>query len=333
MTSLPLKNKRPIAEKARDLHNCEALDGPTATIIGCVQADVLMSPVTDLPPPGGTLLTDRMTIRVGGAGANAALAAAELGMRVRLIGCVGEDQLGAWMRTELAPAGLAEDLVTVTGETTGLTVALESSARDRTFLTYLGVNASWGVAAIPDGALDCQSLLLCDYFVAPALRGEPALQLLSTARDRGARTFFDTAWDPGGFPAQTRAEVQELLPFVDVFLPNEVEACALAGEPDDAAQAGRTLQLRSGGWVVIKLGPRGCLALGPDGAEIAAPAPFVAVNDTTGAGDAFNAALVHGLGTGLSWPDALGAATAFASTVISRPSGGRHAVGVTGAGP
>ena len=35
------------------------------TVIGCVQADVLMSPVTELPPAGGTLLTEQMSIRVG----------------------------------------------------------------------------------------------------------------------------------------------------------------------------------------------------------------------------------------------------------------------------
>ena len=67
-------------------------------LIGGVQADVVMSPVTDLPPAGGTLLTEQMTIRVGGAGANAALASVEAGMNVRLIGCIGEDQLGFWMR-------------------------------------------------------------------------------------------------------------------------------------------------------------------------------------------------------------------------------------------
>ena len=78
---------------------------PAVTIIGCVQADVVMSPVTDLPAPGGTLLTEQMAVRVGGAGANAALAAVEAGMEVRLIGCIGEDQLGGWMREQLAPRG------------------------------------------------------------------------------------------------------------------------------------------------------------------------------------------------------------------------------------
>ena len=301
--------------------------GATVTVIGCVQADVVMSEVSDLPAPGGTLLAEQMTLRVGGAGANAALASVEAGMRVRLIGCVGEDQLGGWMREELTSADLAQDLAVVPGETTGLTVALESPARDRTFLTYLGVNARWEPAMIPDDALTCENLLLCDYFVTPSLRGGAACRLLDIARGRGARTFFDTSWDADGFAEQTRSEVRGLLPSVDVFLPNEVEACALANCGADAAQAARSLQAVSGGWVVVKLGPRGCLAVGPDGAQLAISAPAVAVADTTGAGDAFNAGLVHALARGAAWPEALASATRFATTIISRPSDRRYATG------
>jgi sugar/nucleoside kinase (ribokinase family) len=295
------------------------------TVIGCVQADVVMSPVTELPPAGATALTEQMSIRVGGAGANAALSFVEAGMLVRLMGCIGDDQLGRWMTEELAPAGLADELVTVAGQPTGLTVALESPERDRTFLTYLGVNADWGPEMIPRDALDCDNLLLCDYFVAPALQGDAALGLLTTARAHGARTFFDTAWDPGGFTTPTRAEVWGLLPSVDVFLPNEAEACALAGLNSGAApEAARALQAQSGGWVVVKLGARGCLAAGPDGLELGVRAPTVLVGDTTGAGDAFNAGLVRALSDGDGWPDALTAATRFASTLISRPSNNRH---------
>jgi argininosuccinate lyase len=305
------------------------LKAPTVTVIGCVQADVVMSPVTDLPSPGGTSLAEQMTVRVGGAGANAALASVETGMETRLIGCIGDDQLGGWMREQLAPAGLADELVVLAGDTSGLTVALESPARDRTFLTYLGVNARWEAGMIPDEALTCENLLLCDYFVAPSLRGEAARGLLDAARARGGRTFFDTSWDPDGFSGKTRGEVRELLPSVDVFLPNEVEARALAGGEVDAREAARVLQAESGGWVVVKLGARGCIAVGPDGVEIAVSAASVTVADTTGAGDAFNAGLVGALARGSGWHEALTAATRFATTIIARPSDKRYRVPVT----
>jgi sugar/nucleoside kinase (ribokinase family) len=303
--------------------------GDSITIIGCVQADVVMSPVTDLPSPGGTLLTEQTTIRVGGAGANAALAAAEAGMEVRLIGCIGDDQLGGWMRHQLTTAGLADELIVLAGEASGLTVVLESPLRDRTFLTHLGVNARWEAVMIPDDALTCDNLLLCDYFVAPRLRGAPARRLLDTARARGARTFFDTTWDPDGFSRQSRREVHEVLPSVDVFLPNEVEACALADRPGDVAGAARSLQALAGGWVVVKLGASGCLAVGPDGAELAVPAPAVNVVDTTGAGDAFNAGLIHALALGSAWSEALTTATRFATGIVSRPSGERYSIALT----
>jgi sugar/nucleoside kinase (ribokinase family) len=239
------------------------------------------------------------------------------------MGAIGDDQLGTLMREQLSPAGLAAELAVGVGDTTGMTVVLESPVRDRTFLTYLGVNDRWEREMIPDDALSCEHLLLCDYFVAPRLRGDAALALLQTARHRGARTFFDTSWDPDGFPRATRDEVYRLLPSVDVFLPNEIEACALADTSEDPAGAARALQEISGGWVVVKLGPSGCLAAGPGGAEIAAPAPSVRVSDTTGAGDAFNAGMIQALAAGCGWHEALSQATRFATTIVMRPSNDR----------
>jgi argininosuccinate lyase len=137
------------------------------------------------------------------------------------------------------------------------------------------------------------------------------------------RTFFDTTWDPDGFPSETRAEIHELLPYVDVFLPNEVEACGLTGRSGDVTQAARDLQLVSSGWVVVTLGASGCFAVGPGGVELTVPASAIRVTDTTGAGDAFNAGLVRALARGAGWREALTTATRFATTVISRPSGQR----------
>jgi sugar/nucleoside kinase (ribokinase family) len=58
-----------------------------------------------------------------------------------------------------------------------------------------------------------------------------------------------------------------------------------------------------------------------------------AVADTTGAGDAFNAGLVQALNDGLPWPEALQAATRFASMIISRPSNDRHKLSLLGERP
>src|SRR5262249_55593352 len=151
-------------------------------------------------------------------------------------------------------------------------VACEAPGHDRSFITYLGVNEAWRLEHMPADIADCASLLVCDYFCAPALRGEPTHELLSRARAAGARTFFDTAWDSGGWQPGTREEVLGLLELVDVFLPNEAEARALLGKDAAPAQLARELQQISGGWVAIKLGPDGAHAAGPDGAELSVAA-------------------------------------------------------------
>ena len=296
----------------------------TVAVVGGVQVDVVMLPVPDLPPGGQSLLVDDMSFRVGGAGANAALALAAAGGRVRLFGCVGGDHLGSWLARELAPYGLDGELTAVAGQGTGLTVALEAPGRDRTFLTYLGVNTAWSAQMLPADATDVAGLLLCDYFCLPGFRGAPASELLGAARGRGARTFFDSAWDPGGWPAATREEVLGLLPLVDVFLPNEAEAAALLAQELAPEEAARRLQQASGGWVVVKLAERGCVAAGPDGERLAATAVPLSATDTTGAGDAFNAGVIAALTAGGAMQEALEAGVELAARIIARPSHERH---------
>jgi sugar/nucleoside kinase (ribokinase family) len=293
-------------------------------VIGGVQVDVVLTPVSELPPSGQTRMVDQMSFRAGGAGANAALAFAEAGVPTRLLGCVGNDHLGRFLAEELAPFGLDSQLTVLGAAPTGLTVACEGPGRDRTFMTYLGVNSNWSASMIPAEALDADSLLLCDYFCLPVLRGDPARELLIAARAAGVSTFFDTAWDAGGWQPDTRREVIELLAEVDVFLPNEAELIALTGT-DDIEQAAAELQAVSGGWIVVKLGARGALAVGPEGARGAAAARPLAVVDSTGAGDAFNAGLIAALGEGQDVPAALQAATALAGRIIARPAHARHA--------
>jgi sugar/nucleoside kinase (ribokinase family) len=297
----------------------------SVTVIGCVNVDLVLAPLLDVPLPGTAAFVDHMSLRVGGAGANAALALLEAGMTPRLVGAVGDDHFGRWVLEQLAGFGLGEDVVVDAGQATGLTVAVEGPGRDRSFLTYLGVTGTATAEIVPPSTLAADHVLVCDYFCAPAMRGEPTYSLFQSAREVGARTYFDTAWDTEGFTPATREEIHAILPLVDVFLPNEAEARALAGT-DSVTRAGRDLQRCSGGWVVVKLGADGCMAFGPHGERLSSPAPAIEPMDTTGAGDAFNAGLVSALASGREWPEALEAATGLASSLLARPSDDRHTV-------
>lgn len=294
-----------------------------ATVIGNVNVDLLVRPAAELPPPGMEWAVEAVDVRVGGAAGNAALALAALGLAPRLIGCVGGDRFGGSLRDELAAGGVPLDDLRIHRDLpTGISIAFEAPGRDRSFLTLHGSLDGFDRSMVPDDALGARAVLFGGYFLLPALRGEPTLELLRTVRARGGTTFVDLGWDPDGWPASSRDEVAALLPLADVFLPNAMEAAALTDGAPPVAAAGE-LQRRSGGVVVVKNGAAGCTAVGP-GWEVAVPAPEVAVVDTTGAGDAFNAGLLAALVDGRAFPEALVFAVRVASTVVSRGSHGRY---------
>jgi sugar/nucleoside kinase (ribokinase family) len=292
------------------------------SVIGNVNVDLLVWPAAELPPPGTDVPVESIQTRAAGAAGNTALALARLGRIPRLVGCVGDDHYGRFILDELAAAGIEEEVIVLPGEPTGISIAFEAPERDRSFLTLLGSLQTFEASMVPPDALEGDYVLLCGYFSLPSLRGRDTLGLLAKVRAAGGRTLFDCGWDPAGWPRETRREIVELLPLVDYFLPNEVEAGYLTGVQDPTAAA-RALQRISGGWVIVKLGKEGCVAVGV-GQEHRVSAPSVRVADTTGAGDAFNGGLLYALSGGTEVPEALRLATRLATAVVSRPSEDRY---------
>lgn len=293
------------------------------SIVGNVNLDIVVRPASELPPPGKEWTVERIDVRTGGAAAISALTMSALGSSPTLIGCLGDDPAAGILRKELGQGGVDCALTTVGGVPTGVSVALEAPARDRAFLTFPGSLSRFDALMIPAEALGSHLVLLCGYFLLPALRGQPTIQLLTDIRHRGATTLFDCGADPAGWGERARREILDLLPLVDVFLPNADEAAALTGETGIMA-AGRALQRLSGGVVILKLGPEGSMVIGPDGAMLRTAAPSVRVTDTTGAGDAFNGGLLHALDAAGELSEASPFATRVASTLVSRPSTNRY---------
>ncbi len=292
------------------------------SIIGNVNADIVARPVSALPSPGTEQAVDSIEFRVGGAGAIAALCLARFGIHADLLGRVGNDPLGRVLLDELAEAGVPVDGIGV-GGATGICVATEAAGRDRSFLIAPGSVREFSLSQVPDRALSSQQVLVCGYFLIPALRGGGAVGYSKRSARGAARRSLTPGWDPDGWPAAAKDEILDLLPSVSVFAPNESEALAITGE-GSVEQAARALQDRSGGWCIVKRGAQGSLAVGPKRAEFAIDAPQVSVVDTTGAGDAFNAGIVRARLEGMPWQEAVRFATLLASTVVSRASHDRY---------
>ncbi len=292
-------------------------------VLGNVQLDVIASPVTRLPDPGGDDVIDHIAVRPAGAAGNVSLALAGLDVPHRLFGAVGDDQAGRWVADELRRAGLGRDLQVVPGEETGISIALEAPGRERAFLTAHGVLTGYTQEDVPGEATAADLLLLTGYFSLPGLRGAGTLEILRRARAQGAVTVFDTGWDPDNWTGEAGREVMAILPSVDIFLPNEPEALALTGDahPETAAES---LQRACGGWVVVKLGERGLVARGPKGESLTLPAPAVTAKDTTGAGDSLAAGMLAELVEHDDMARALATGVRVASTVVGRDSLARY---------
>ena len=292
-------------------------------VIGNVQLDVLASPVTRMPRAGGDEIIDHIAVRPAGAAGNVSLALAALGVPHRLFGAVGDDQAGLWVAEELQRAGLGQDLLVVAGRDTGISIALEAPARERSFLTAHGVLDGYTDADVPLEAVYAELVLITGYFSLPGLRGAGTRRLLARARDHDAVTIFDTGWDPDDWQGSAVEEILDLLPLVDVFMPNEPEALALAGTAD-VEEAATFLADRCRGWVVLKRGELGVLARSTRGHRIRVSAPPVTPVDTTGAGDSLAAGMLAELADETDMETALATGVRVASTVVGRPSRNRY---------
>ncbi|MDN5821685.1 MAG: PfkB family carbohydrate kinase [Brachybacterium sp.] len=204
-------------------------------------------------------------------------------------------------------------------------MAAEDHGYDRSFLSSLGAMGRFNPDDVPVDALQARFVLCSGYFLLPGMQGEATGRLLAEARRHGAVTAVDTGHPDGGWSDQVRAELFEhVLPHTDLLLPNESELVGLTGiqELDEAA---RHLSARTGATVVAKLGANGAM-LCTDGQVIRVEAPRVEAVDTTGAGDAFNAAFLAALHQGNSNETALSVAVRTASELVATAPQERAAV-------
>jgi fructokinase len=235
----------------------------------------------------------------GGSPANVAVGLARLGMRPAMLGVVGSDEFGHFLRERLASEGVDVSHLRQTDEArTGL-VFISLDARGERSFTYFRTRSAeflLGAADVDPGFLLRAKAVHCgSNSLHHQEAREATVRMLELARGAGRIVSCDPnlrlhAWAD---PSELKGQLARMLPLCTVVKLSEEEIGFATGTdvPDEALARLAALGVML---PVVTLGERGAVLLWK-GERIHVPAPRVTVLDTTGAGDGFVAALLHGL--------------------------------------
>ena len=261
-------------------------------VVGEINPDLILYGVPAQLKPEEESLVSGFRLTLGSSSAIFAHNLAVLGTRVGMVSKIGADSLGKMAFDWLANAGVDLTRVRVapsgpaTGPLTGLSVIL-AQPEHRFILTYPGTMFEFSYADLDlDYIFSARHLHLSSYFLHRALRPRIA-DLFREAKAKGLSTSLDTNDDPEG---KWGNDLLDVLPFVDIFFPNEREAKKVAGTEDLQQAIERLAQLCK--LVVVKLGLHGAVAR-KGSEEWRRTGLRVASVDPVGAGDSFDAGFIH----------------------------------------
>ncbi|SCD82624.1 ribokinase [Streptomyces sp. BpilaLS-43] len=281
-------------------------------VVGSANADLVVG-VERRPAPGETVLGSDLVVHPGGKGANQAVAAARLGARTALLARVGDDAHGRLLRESQRAAGVDTGPVLVGGAPTGVALITVDPSGDNSIVVSPGANAR-----LTPGDIRAAGPLFAAARVVSVQLEIPLETVAETARALAPGTRLVLNPSP---PAPLPADV---LAACDPLVVNEHEARYILGilgqeagsAPEEWAD---TLLAHGPRSVVVTLGAEGALiADSRGGGPVHVPSPEVDAVDTTGAGDAFTAALAWRLGLGEELAEAAAFAVRVGAAAVTR---------------
>ena len=274
---------------------------------GIVVADHVCEPIDHLPHAGELVLTARTHLTIGGCAANVAIDLARLGRKTAVVGRIGDDFFGRFIADGLQAAGVDPGHLRVAPmEATSCSMIVNIRGEDRRFIHARGANRTFtGKEISSDMLRRSRSLYVGGYCLSDEPSPANVAALFRTAVECGVKTILDVVLpEPGDY----WPFLAPVLPWTDVFLPNNDEGEAITGRKEPLSQA--LCFLEAGAKVVIvTCGSEGSVAASPEG-NFRAGRFDVAQVDGTGSGDAFAAGYIHALleGAGVAQCVQVGAA-------------------------
>ncbi len=263
---------------------------PIVLTVGSLHYDIMVE-ADHLPRKDETAIGSRWYPKFGGKGGNQAVAASKAGATSRMIGAVGDDDFGRFLRQNLMAGGVDDRFIaTVPGVGSGMSVAIQDADGDYAATIVSGANLHISPAALADDvAWDGVKVLILQNEVPEAIN----LAALAEARRRGICTLLNGA--------PFRALGAGCARLVDVLVVNAVEAEMMGTAPvdslDAAAEAATVLALQFE-TVIVTAGAKGLAAKRAGATALQLLAQKIDVVSSHGAGDAFIGTLARQLACG-----------------------------------
>ncbi len=264
-------------------------------VIGSYAVGLVMR-TSRIPARGETVLGRDFRRMDGGKGSNQAVACARLGAHTTFVAAIGDDAYGREALALLAREGVdASHVRNVPELATGAGFIVVADDGDNAIAVDLGANRALSRDDIDraEGAIAEADVVLAQLEI-PL---DTVLYAVAVARRHGVRTILN----PAPAPELPVGDLSD----VDILTPNVTEAQAIAGwSHGDASTLGAALLRNGVGAIVLTVGENGAHIIDGRGGRAVPTYPVDAV-DTTGAGDAFSAALAVALGEGEPLDDAV----------------------------
>ena len=219
--------------------------------------------------PGRLIEVGEAELSTGGCVANVGLALNKLGVRVKLLGKLGDDPFGSIVVSLLnkAEPGMGESFVMRRGGVTSYSVVINPPNKDRTFLHMPGENNSFNAAdVLPEALTGAEHF----HFGYPPLmakifenEGTELEAIFRIAKAAGLSTSLDMSLPDPNSPsgrANWKLILKRVLPYVDFFFPSESEIEFMFGHSGNPEEYCVECLELGAGVVVIKCGERGIVA-------------------------------------------------------------------------
>lgn len=282
-------------------------------VVGSLNMDLIVR-TPRFPIGGETLAGHGFATAAGGKGANQAVAAARLGAKVAMVGCVGDDSNGAELRAGLVAEGIdCNAVATVPGVATGIATILVDDAGQNAIVIAAGGNGEMTAERLAshDALLEAADIVIAQLEV-PMATVEATL---ARAHALGRTVILNPAPAVGPLP-------ENWYSLIDYLIPNESEAALLTGvavdSPESALQAAEKLLASGARRILITLGSQGVFYADCERHLHLLVEPVVAV-DTTAAGDTFVGGFAAGLAEGMPLESAIRLGQQAAALAVTRP--------------